>query len=315
MSAPTTPSAAPVATPPTSSASSADARGPWLAFLGCGLIWGSTFLVISIGNDTLPPVWGATVRLALASIALTIIMKATGHSFPRGAALRAAAWYGVFQFGLNMPLLYWGEKYVPSGLAAVLFATVPLSSAIITRAFGMEKLNPMKIVGAFIAIAGVALIGGSDTTQGSHVLGVVAVLLAATVAGLGTTLLKRGPRQSPWGANVVANLVGLPMCLAGSALLHERWMLPPTTGSWLAIGYLVIAGSCGAFALMSWLVHRWPITRVAFISVIVPIIALFLGAIVRHEPLTPRSLGGATLVLVGLGCGMAADRKRAAAAH
>lgn len=105
------------------------------------------------------------------------------------------------------------------------------------------------------------------------------------------------------------------MCLAGSALLHERWILPPTAGSWFAVGYLVLAGSCGAFALMSWLVHRWPITRVAFISVIVPIIALFLGAIVRHEPLTPRSLAGAALVLVGLGCGMAADRKKAAPAH
>ncbi len=200
MSAPTPPT---IPTPPAAAPAavvaphgeSPSSRGPWLAFLGCGLIWGSTFLVISIGNDTLPPLWGAALRLALASIALAILMKATGHSLPRGAALRAAAGYGVFQFGINLPLLYWGEKFVPSGLAAVLFATVPLSSAIIARLFGMEKLNPMKIAGAFIAIGGVALIGGADTTHGGHVLGVVAVLGAASVAGLGTTLLKRGPRQ------------------------------------------------------------------------------------------------------------------------
>ena len=288
-------------------------RGPWLAFFGCGLIWGSTFLVISIGNDSLPPMWAAAIRIAFASVLLTLINRLTGHSLPRGAALRAAVLYGVFQFGLNFPLLYWGEKYVPSGLAAVLFATTPLSTAVIARLFGMERLNPLKIGGALVAIAGVTLIGGAGATQGGRALGVLAVITAATAAGFGTTLLKRGPRQPPFGANAVAHAVGLPFCLLGSALTHEHWSVPPTAESWLAIGYLTLAGSCVAFALLTWLVHRWPVTRIAFISVVVPIIALFLGVIVRHESLTSAGLSGAALVLVGLGLGLAADRRAAAA--
>jgi len=195
----------------------------------------------------------------------------------------------------------------------VLFATVPLSSAVIARLLGLEKLNALKIVGAIVAIGGIALIGGADTTRGGNALGIAAILIAATVAGLGTTYLKLGPRQSPWGANAAGCLFGLPICLAASALLHEKWTLPPTATSWFSILYLVLLGSCGAYALMAWLIHRWPVTRIAFIAVIVPIIALFLGALVRHEPLTSKSLAGTGLVLVGLGLGMAADRGKAGA--
>src|SRR3954452_16643297 len=88
---------------------------PWLAFSACGAIWGCTFLVISLGNDALPPVWAATLRLALASVLLALVTRARGQALPRGAALRAALGYGVAQFGVNLPLLYWAEKVVPSG--------------------------------------------------------------------------------------------------------------------------------------------------------------------------------------------------------
>jgi len=92
---------------------------PWLAFAACGAIWGSTFLVISLGNDSSPPVWAATLRLVLAAVLLGLITRLRGQPLPRGPALRAALVYGVAQFGINFPLLYWAEKTVPSGLSAV----------------------------------------------------------------------------------------------------------------------------------------------------------------------------------------------------
>src|SRR5205814_10064619 len=104
--------------------------GPWAAFAACSAIWGSTFLVISIGNDALAPVWAATLRLVLAALLLAGVTVARRQALPRGAALRAALGYGVMQFGVNLPLLYWGEKVVPSGLSAVVYATIPLSSAL-----------------------------------------------------------------------------------------------------------------------------------------------------------------------------------------
>jgi drug/metabolite transporter (DMT)-like permease len=309
----------PASSPPSPSSRPESARGPWLAFAGCSTIWGSTFLFISIGNDSLAPIWAATLRLGLATLVLVAITRLTRQSLPRGPALTAALLYGVCQFGINFPLLYWGEKTVPSGLTAVLFATIPLSSALITRAFGMERLNPLKMVGAIVAIGGVAVIGRGGGGATGHFLGMLAVLVAATFGALGTTLLKRGPRQSPFGANAVGCAVGFVICLPLSRLLGEPWVIPHTAPALFSLVYLVLAGSAGAFAMMAWLVHRWPVTRVGFIAVVVPLVAMMLGVLVRHERLTSASALGSGLVLAGLGVGMAADgmasRRAGAAAH
>ena len=104
-----------------------------LAFASCTLIWGSTFLVISIGNDTVPPMWAGALRLAIAALVLLGIMVVRGRRLPTGPALRAAAAYGALTFGLNLPLLYWGETIVPSGLAAVVYATVPITATLVAR--------------------------------------------------------------------------------------------------------------------------------------------------------------------------------------
>ncbi len=299
---------APAAPPGPADPARSGGRGPWLAFAGCSAIWGSTFLFISIGNDVLPPVWAVTLRLGLAAPILTLLTWLTRQPLPRGRALSSAIQYGVFQFGINLPLLYWGEKTVPSGLSAVLFATIPLSSALMTHVLGMERLNPVKLAGALVAIGGVALIGRGSGGGAAQLVGVIAVLASATFAALGTTLLKRGPRQSPFGANAVGCAVGFLICLPASALLREPWGAPQTAGAWISVVYLTLAGSVGAFALMVWLVHHWPVTRVAFISVITPVIATLLGVLVRHEPVTTSSVGGSVLVLAGLAVGMAADR-------
>jgi len=277
---------------------------PWIAFAACGAIWGSTFLVISVGNETLAPVWAATLRLGLAALLLGAWTRARGGALPRGAALRAAVGYGVAQFGVNLPLLYWGEKVVPSGLSAVVYATLPLTSALMTRALGMERLTPAKVLGAVVAFGGVAVLFSS--TLGARVapVGFGAILLGATAASLGTVLLKRGPRQSPLGANAVGCAVGAVISAALSFALGETHALPVTLDAAWPLIYLTVAGSLGAYVIMSWLVNRWPVTRTSYVTVIVPVIALSLGAVVRHERLELRSLVGAALVLAGLLIGM-----------
>jgi drug/metabolite transporter (DMT)-like permease len=282
--------------------------GPWVAFAACSAIWGSTFLVISIGNDALAPVWAATLRLVLAALLLGGVTLARRQAFPRGAALRAALGYGVAQFGVNLPLLYWGEKVVPSGLSAVVYATIPLSSALITRAFRMERLTSAKVVGAVVALGGVAVLFSSTLHGRVAPLGLAAILVGATAASLGTTLLKRGPRQDPFGANAAGCAIGAVIAAAISLALGEPHALPTTVRAAWPVIYLAVAGSLGAYVIMSWLVHRWSVTRTAYVTVIVPIVALALGALVRHERLTASSFAGAALVLGGLLVGMRPER-------
>jgi drug/metabolite transporter (DMT)-like permease len=281
----------------------ADLR-PWLAFTTCGAIWGSTFLVISIGNDALAPVWAATLRLLLAALVLLAITLARRKALPRGAALRAALGYGVCQFGMNFPLLYWGEKLVPSGLSAVVYATIPLSSALMTRALGMERLTAAKVAGAIVALAGVAALFSASFRAQLAPVGLLAILVAATSAALGTVLLKRGPRQDPIGANAVGCAIGFVVAGGISVAIGEPHALPASLAAAWPLLYLTVAGSLGAFVIMSWLVNRWSVTRTSYVTVIVPVIALALGSLIRGERLTAVSLVGTGLVLAGLLIGM-----------
>ncbi len=276
----------------------------WSAFLGCAAIWGGTFLVISIGNDTVPPVWAATLRLALAAALLNLYLAARRRPWPRGAALRAAFSYGLLNFGINFPLLYWGETRVPSGLAAVIFAIIPLSSALFARALGLERLTISKVAGALVGLAGVALIFSGSFRGDVAALPLLAVLAAAIIASLGGALLRRGPRQSPVGANAVAAAVATPVSLLMSFAFGETHALPAGAAAVFPILYLTLAGSLGAFVLFAWLVNHWPITRISFISVVIPVVALALGAVVRHEEITRGSLAGSVLVLAGVLLGM-----------
>ncbi|MBI5710827.1 MAG: EamA family transporter [Candidatus Eisenbacteria bacterium] len=289
---------APRAAPP------APGAGPWTAFGTCCLIWGSTFLFISIGNDAVPPVWAAALRLALAALLLSGIALAMRHPFPRGAALRAAAWYGFWQFGVSFPLLYWGEQRVASGLTAVLYATIPLTTALLARAFRLERLRVATLAGAAAALAGVALIFSGQLGADVPAASLFALVLAATTASLSGVLLKRGPRQSPLWANAAGAWAGLPLCLGASLALGEPHRLPATLAGWGPILYLTLAGSIGAFVLFAWLVGHWPVTRVSFIGVVTPVVALALGALVRHERLAAASLAGSALVLAGVVLGL-----------
>ena len=277
---------------------------PWLAFATITAIWGSTFLVIAVGNDRVPPVWAAALRLTLASALLLGILKLRRQPLPRAKALRASVIFGFFQFGINFPLLYLGEKEVPSGLAAVIFATVPLSNALLTRAVGLERLDAAKLSGAVIALIGVALIFINQLRADVHLLPLVWVLLATWAACIGTIALKRGGGQSPIASNAVGTAVGAAVCFAWSFIAREPHRLPVTAPEWGPILYLALVGSIGGFVIFAWLVHRWEITRVSYVSVVIPVLALALGAAVRHERIGVISLGGSLVVLLGLAIGL-----------
>lgn len=285
----------------------------WGAWGTCAAIWGSTFLAIAYGNDHLPPVWGAALRLLLASTLLGGYLALRRQALPRGRALLAATQFGLFQFGINLPLLYLGETQVPSGLSAVIFSTIPLSTALLAWIFGLERLRPARIVGAVVAVLGVALIFSSQLGSRAKPWPLLFVLLSAWSACLGTVLLKRGPRQSPVAANAVGAAVGAAVCLVWSRALGEPMILPHDWGGLLPVLYLAIVGSVVAFVLMAWLINQWDVTRISYISVVVPLVALTLGVLLRHERVSARSLAGALVVLAGVVIGLELWRSRSRA--
>ncbi len=272
----------------------------YVAFALCCLIWGSTFLAIRIGNEAVAPVWGAALRLALAAPALALLAWGSRARWPRGPALQGAILFGFFNYGVNFALLYWGEQTVPSGIAAVFYATMPLSTALLAPLFGVEALSPRKLAAATVAFVGVGVIFAGELSLAVPLAGLLAIFGAATAAALSSVMLKRAPRQDTLPANAIAAAVGLPVCLATSVLLGETRTLPETAAGWLPILYLVVAGSLGAFLLYTWLLKTWSVTNVNYITVIVPIVAVILGAMVKQERPAPLTFLGAAIVIAAV---------------
>lgn len=270
---------------------------PYLAFAGCSSIWGSTFLAIRLSNENgLPPLWAATLRLLLAACLLLLVLKIKGERLPGGASRKAAMAYGAFEFG-SLALLYWGEMRVPSGLAAMLYASTPVLTILSTRMLGMERLDGRKLAAATVGLLGVAIIFWKELDQGVAPGPLAAVFLAVVAAMCGILVLKSGPPQSALSSNAVGALVGAPICLAGSFSLGESHPLPAAVGQWGPLIYLTLMGSLGAFVLLAWLVNKWHASSVSFIAIVVPVIAIILGGLVLGERLAPGALIGAAVVL------------------
>jgi drug/metabolite transporter (DMT)-like permease len=273
----------------------------YAAFVGCCLIWGSTFMAIRVGNQTVPPLWAATLRLVLAAPLLAVLVAVRGDRWPRGEALKGAVLYGVFNFGVNLACLYWGERVVPSGIAAVLFATTPLTTALVAKGFGVERLVPRKVAAAGVALAGVATIFAGEMRLDVPFEGLAAVFLAATAASLAAVLLKRAPKQpSVFATNAIGCGVGALVCVAGSIALGEDRALPGSVAAWWPVIYLTVAGSLGAYVLYTWLLAHWSATNASYVGVGVPVIAVVLGAALLGETRAPLTYLGAAIVVASV---------------
>ena len=278
---------------------------PWIAFAVCCAIWSSTFLFIRMGDDTMPPVWAAGLRLAIATLLLTGIVLVTRQPWPRGLALQAALWFGFIDFGVSLPLLYWGELKVPSGVAAVLFATIPLITALTSRAFGLERLERRTLIAALLGIVGVAVITSAQMSGAIPLPALLAITFAAATAAVAGVMLKRAPAgSSPFAMNAVAHGIGAVLVIAISRFMHEPQRLPASTSGWVSLVYLTIVGSIIAFVAFMYLVQHWPATRASFISVVIPVLALALGVAVRGERLDALSLVGSTVVIAAVVIGV-----------
>ena len=228
-----------------------EARGPgqYAAFVGMCLIWGTTFLAIRIGSEAVPPLWGATLRLIVAAILNVSVALLTRARWPRGVALRAIATFGFLNLGVNFALLYWGELRVPSGIAAIFYATVPLTTGILAPMLGVQTLDRRHLIAAAIGLVGVAVIFSAEVRWGAPGIALLGVFTGATLASLSGVILKKVPPSSAFVVNGIGAAIGACVCLVAALLHGESPMLPRTFAAWGPILYLAVAGNLGAYVL------------------------------------------------------------------
>lgn len=221
--------------------------------------------------------------------------------------------YGVGQYFLTFALLYWALVAVPAGMTSVLFATIPLWTIFIASAAGFERLRAANVVGALVAVAGLAVIFSEQLTGDIPVARAVAVLVAA-LAGAGTSVVvKSFPRTHPIATNAVGTAVGVPFLLVVSLVAGEAWPLPQAAATWIALAYLV-ASTCIAFVLLTFVILRWTPTAAAYGGVLGPIVTVILATILAGEVFGPAFFVGALIVGIGVYLGAIATTRRTAPA-
>ncbi len=279
-----------------------------LAFSIIYFVWGSTFLAIRIGVSEVPPFLLAAMRFLLAGIALYAFMRARGAASPTGREWASAALLALLIFVLDYGLLFWAERRVPSGIAAIMMATIPMFMALSEiLILGTQRLTLRLAVALLVGIAGVAVLVSHTLSFGEVPIdtsGAIALLVAAISWSVAAALSRKLPLPASKPVSSGAQMLcgGVLLTLTAAALGEFRGFHPQAVsrGAWAALAYLVVAGSIIAFTAYVWLIHHESPTRVGTYAYVNPVVAVALGYFLGGETVGPRALLGTLLVLVSV---------------
>jgi len=268
------------------------------------LIWGSTWLVIKVGYGGLGPFNVSALRFFIAGVVMAAAALATRAQWPRDTReWGAVTAIGLLMFAADYGLIYWAEQYIESGLTAVLFATLPLMTLFVARAYlPGDRITARKLGSTLLALAGtIALFADRLRLDAGAVRPMLAVLGATLCAAIATVIGKRDAHDvHPATLNAPAMLIGA-AALGVASLAHGDGLeLPRDAATWAAVAYLSLVGSVLAFLLYFSLLKTWSVMSLSFISVFTPAIALLLGFVFLDEPLSGWKAGGAVLILVAV---------------
>lgn len=279
-----------------------------LAFAAVYLIWGSTYLAIRFAIETLPPFLMAATRFLIAGVILL------SWAALKGERIRVpfSEWRRAFIFGALLLLIgnggvTWAEKYVASGLVALLIGSEPLWVVVLNWILTRRRPNAKVLLGVLIGLGGVLLLVSDGMKSGGvgsstmSLIGAGFVILSTLSWATGSIYSNRRPIQA---TTSVAS--GMQMIAGGSLLLlfgtfaGDFKQLSIGRASWLSLGsliYLTLFGSLVAFTAYSWLLRNVTPARAATYAYVNPVVAVLLGWLIASEPLTPRMLIAATIIV------------------
>ena len=276
------------------------------AWLTLCIVWSSTWLAIKVGLRDLPPISFVAIRFLIAIIVLTAVSAGRVRLLPlHRADYIALAFTGILMFAINYTLLFWGELHVSSGLAAVLQATIPIFGMIFAHwMLPDEPLRLQKLMGALLALAGVALICARLLTFSGLLAfwGGVGISLGGAGAAFSNVVLKKRAIQiAPAMLAAWQMIFGtVPLLFLGFIVDGDPARFNWTMMSIFCLLYLAVIGSALTFLLLYWLLPRMSVTNLQTISLITPPGAVMLGWSIGGETFPPWSLFGAAFVLLGV---------------
>jgi drug/metabolite transporter (DMT)-like permease len=292
------------------------------ALLTVYAVWGSTYLAIAVMVETLPPLLAAGVRFVVAGLLMLAFLWARGRSGgarPERVGVpqwRAAAIVGILLLLGGNGFVVLAELRIPSGIAAVLIATVPIWLALFDAAVTRHRPSALAVGGIVAGFVGVAIllapVSGVDSLDP---IGVALVLIAAISWAIGSIYSRNAPmpRSALLGTGMEMLAGGIALLAVGGLLgeageVHAAAFSIP---SLLALGYLIVFGSLAGFTAYVWLLGNVPIATAGTYAYVNPIVAVGLGALVRAEPITPRTLIAVVIIIAAV-VAMVSGRRRSA---
>ncbi len=269
-----------------------------LSLLALYLIWSSTYLALRVVVESLPPMLMVSGRFLCAGLIMTVVLAVRGAPWPTPRELAAAIPGGVLFFLIGNGLVAVAEQVVPSGVAALLCATMPLCAAAINALSG-QRPRRLEWLGLLLGFAGVVTLCLGKELRAN--LGSSALLLLAPIGwALGSTVARRMPMAKGLMAGATQMLTGGAAALVVALLRGEHlpavWPLPAV----LSLGYLVVFGSLVAFSAYTYLLSNTRPALAMSYAYVNPGLAVLLGALLGHETLAPETLMASGLIVVAV---------------
>ena len=278
----------------------------WLALAIVYVVWGSTYFAIALVVQTMPPLLTAGVRFLSAGLILAAVIALRDRDQLRVTRrqLGGASLVGLLLLAGANGLVNLGERTVPSGLAALIVASVPLWVVVLRQVAG-ERVGRDIILGVTVGLVGVAVLVVPGGISGqTDLVGLLMLLGAPLLWATGSFISPRlAMPRSVWASTAYQMIAaGLVLLAVGSALGETRAvdLSRFSTASLLGLAYLIVFGSLVAFSAYTWLLQNAPVSLVATYAYVNPVIAVFLGTLFLAEPVTPTMILGAALILAAV---------------
>jgi drug/metabolite transporter (DMT)-like permease len=279
-----------------------------LAFAIIYFVWGSTFLAIRVGVREVPPFLLAAMRFLVAGLVLYGWTIARGERLPNGRQWASVSLLALLIFVLDYGLVFWAEQRVPSGLAAVMMATIPAFMALSEIIFlGTQRLTVRLALALLIGLSGVAVLVSRSLDLGGlpiDRLGAVALIVASMSWSVSSAFARMLPlppsKVMSSGAQMLTG--GVFLALTSVALGEFRNFHPwnVSRGAWFSLFYMIVAGSIIAFTAYVWLLHHESPTKVGTYAYVNPVVAVLLGYFLGGEELGLRTILGTLFVLISV---------------
>lgn len=279
----------------------------WLILLFLALIWGGAFLFIGVAVRHVPPLTYVWLRLTLAAAGMWLYLRVKGQ----GAGIPREAWasillLAVLNNALPFVLIGWGEVHIASGLAAILNATTPIWGVVVAHFLTHdERMSTRKLAGVIIGFAGVAVMVGPSILSniGTDAVAQIACILASLSYALAAVWARRFRKMgiSPLGVTTGQLTAGALFMLPLSLIADRPWELPlPPLGAWAAIAALALACTAFAYVLYFRVIETSGATNALLVTLVVPPVAILLGAVFMGETLAPQDFAGLAMIALGL---------------